>query len=284
MKFCPYCGKELPDEMDFCLYCMKKLTKEIEINTTGKTFKIRSKQIIYIPMVIIITIIVVVLGINIKKNSLNKSSEAINNSKITSSNIQKNKNTITSNKVITQTTKRNTSSDISKSTIKNTTNSTTTTSSNKKDTSEAGIEPSAFKSALINNTSSAQNNCSGLTNYEELKITSDMITLSSQSSNTTKWIVKVNNSCSASIEYKNDGSSFTIFINGITNNKAILLFDMVRISLGGSCYDSSSANALYNALRDLETSVNGKSNDLCYTFKTEYLTDVINLNIYGEFK
>lgn len=40
MKHCPYCGKELPEEMQFCPYCMKKLINEQPV--TGLPVKKRS--------------------------------------------------------------------------------------------------------------------------------------------------------------------------------------------------------------------------------------------------
>ena len=34
MKSCPYCGKELPEELQFCPYCMEKLTEETPVGGT----------------------------------------------------------------------------------------------------------------------------------------------------------------------------------------------------------------------------------------------------------
>ena len=31
MKKCPFCSKDIPDEMTFCLYCMNKLTDEKKV-------------------------------------------------------------------------------------------------------------------------------------------------------------------------------------------------------------------------------------------------------------
>lgn len=54
-KFCPFCGKELPEEMTFCLYCMNKLAPEEQIYNTIVHKK--SKAPIIITAVVIIIII-----------------------------------------------------------------------------------------------------------------------------------------------------------------------------------------------------------------------------------
>lgn len=44
MKLCPYCGKELPEELQFCPYCMEKLTEETPVGGT----RLRQKRLLWL--------------------------------------------------------------------------------------------------------------------------------------------------------------------------------------------------------------------------------------------
>lgn len=63
MNQCPYCGKELPEELQFCPYCMKKLIDEQPISETKTKRVPRKWWIIVIGAAALITVFAIVIGV-----------------------------------------------------------------------------------------------------------------------------------------------------------------------------------------------------------------------------
>jgi hypothetical protein len=58
LKKCPYCGKELPVEVEFCPYCIHKLSDVKTISTAGKRKNIR----LWLPAAVLLCMVCLAVG------------------------------------------------------------------------------------------------------------------------------------------------------------------------------------------------------------------------------
>lgn len=63
MKHCPYCGKELPEEMQFCPYCMKKLITEQPVAGTPVKKRLLRWPVIVGGIVVLAVVCALVIGL-----------------------------------------------------------------------------------------------------------------------------------------------------------------------------------------------------------------------------
>ena len=63
MKHCPYCGKELPEEMQFCPYCMKKLIAEQPVAGTAVKKRLPGWPIIVGGVAVLVVVCALVMGL-----------------------------------------------------------------------------------------------------------------------------------------------------------------------------------------------------------------------------